>query len=151
MSIRNTVVKRIAIMLTACVVAFTGIASSAVPVQAATKADDSKIELLAALIFCEAGGESYEGQLAVGAVVVNRMNSKSYPNTLKGVIYQRGQFGPASSGILAKRIGSRIVTDSCYEAAEEALNGVSNVGNLTHFQNKRCGKSGIIIGNHVFY
>lgn len=150
MSIKNTLVKRIAIMLTACMIAFTGVAASATPVQAATS-DSSKLELLAALIYCEAGGESYEGQLAVGAVVVNRMNSKSYPNTLKGVIYQKGQFGPASSGILAKRIGSSIVTKSCYEAAEEALNGVSNVGKLTNFQGKSCGKSGIIIGNHVFY
>ena len=63
-------------------------------------ADD--LTLLAAIIECEAGGESYECQLAVGAAVINRVKSSSYPNSISGVIYQKGQFGPASSGKLAR-------------------------------------------------
>lgn len=57
-------------------------------------------ELLAALIYCEAGNQPYEGQVAVGAVVMNRVRSGSYPNTISEVIYQSGQFGPAMTGWL---------------------------------------------------
>ncbi len=55
-------------------------------------------KLLAALIYCEAGNQPYEGQVAVGAVVMNRVRSGSYPNTISEVIYQSGQFGPAMTG-----------------------------------------------------
>ena len=59
-------------------------------------------ELLAALIYCEAGNQPYEGQVAVGAVVMNRVRSGSYPNTISEVIYQSGQFGPAMTGWLIR-------------------------------------------------
>lgn len=106
--------------------------------------------LLAALIHCEAGGESYEGQVAVGAVVMNRVRSKAYPDTIHGVIYASGQFTPAMTGKLNRVLESGKIYESCIEAAKEALSGVSNVGDLTHFRRVN-GREGLIIGNHVFY
>ena len=105
--------------------------------------------LLAALIQCEAGNQSYEGQLAVGAVVMNRVRSGGYPNTISGVIYASGQFTPALNGKVAKRVEAG-VRDSCLQAAREAIAGVSNVGGATHF--RRAGNhEGQIIGSHVFW
>ncbi len=106
--------------------------------------------LLAALIQCEAGGESYEGQLAVGAVVMNRVRSGAYPNTIHGVIYASGQFTPAQSGKVNRVYESGKIKESCIQAAQEALSGVSNVGDLTHFR-RNNGREGLVIGNHVFY
>ena len=106
--------------------------------------------LLAALIHCEAGGEPYEGQVAVGAVVMNRVRSAAYPNTIHGVIYASGQFTPAMSGKVNRVLESGKIYESCIKAAEEALSGVSNVGDLTHFR-RNNGREGLVIGNHVFY
>lgn len=106
--------------------------------------------LLAALIQCEAGGESYEGQLAVGAVVMNRVRSGAYPDTIHGVIYASGQFTPAQSGKVNRVLESGNIYQSCIDAAEEAISGVSNVGDLTHFR-RNNGREGLVIGNHVFY
>ena len=64
----------------------------------AEAAQQAEKELLASLIFCEAGNQPYEGQVAVGAVVMNRIKSSSYPDTMEEVIYQSGQFSPAMSG-----------------------------------------------------
>lgn len=113
-------------------------------------AGTSDAMLLAALIQCEAGGESYEGQLAVGAVVVNRVRSASYPDSLTGVIYASGQFSPAGNGRLSRTLESGNVRASCIQAANEALAGATNVGGATHF--RRAGnRQGIVIGNHVFW
>lgn len=110
----------------------------------------SDAQLLAALIQCEAGGESYEGQLAVGAVVINRVRSGSYPSTISGVIYASGQFGPAGTGKVASLLSAGNIKNSCLQAANEAINGITNVGNATHF--RRAGnREGIVIGNHVFW
>jgi len=106
--------------------------------------------LLAALIQCEAGGESYEGQVAVGAVVMNRVRSAAYPNTIHGVIYASGQFTPAMSGRVDAVYMSGRIKQSCIDAAQEAINGTSNVGDLTHFR-RNDGRDGIVIGNHVFF
>ncbi len=106
--------------------------------------------LLAALIQCEAGGESYEGQVAVGAVVMNRVRSGAYPDTIHGVIYASGQFTPAMSGKVNRVYESGKIYDSCIKAAEDALSGTSNVGDLTHFR-RNNGREGLVIGNHVFY
>lgn len=106
--------------------------------------------LLAALIQCEAGGESYEGQVAVGAVVMNRVRSGAYPNSIHGVIYASGQFTPAMTGKLNRVYESGNIKASCIQAAQEALSGVSNVGDLTHFR-RNNGREGLVIGNHVFY
>lgn len=106
--------------------------------------------LLAALIQCEAGGEPYEGQVAVGAVVMNRVRSGAYPDSIHGVIYASGQFTPAMSGKVNRVLESGKIKESCIRAAEEALSGVSNVGDMTHFR-RNNGRAGLVIGNHVFY
>ena len=107
--------------------------------------------LLANLIYCEAGGEPYEGQVAVGAVVINRVLSSVFPNTVSGVIYQSGQFEPVSTGRLALALAENRATDSCYRAADEAMSGYSNVGTCVFFRTPIPGLTGINIGGHVFY
>lgn len=116
----------------------------------AVTVDADTTMLLAALIHCEAGGEPYEGQVAVGAVVMNRVRSKAYPDTIHGVIYASGQFTPAMSGKVDRVLESGKIYESCIQAAEEALAGTSNVGDLTHFRRVN-GREGLVIGNHVFY
>ncbi|MCM1056882.1 MAG: cell wall hydrolase [Firmicutes bacterium] len=112
--------------------------------------DADTLLLLAALIQCEAGGEPYEGQVAVGAVVMNRVRSPAYPDSIHGVIYASGQFTPAMSGKVNRVYESGRIYESCIRAAEEALSGVSNVGDLTHFRRVN-GREGLVIGHHVFY
>lgn len=107
--------------------------------------------LLANLIYCEAGGEPYEGQVAVGAVVVNRMLSSKFPDTLVGVIYQKRQFAPVASGRLELALSINKATPSCYQAADEAMAGKTNVGNCLFFRTPIPGLVGINIGGHVFY
>ncbi len=116
----------------------------------AIEADDDTLKLLANLIYCEARGEPYEGQVAVGAVVMNRLRSKYYPNTIYGVIFASGQFSPAMSGSLQRAYENDLANPTNYAAAQEALDGYSNVGDMTHFRRKGK-KEGYIIGNHVFY
>jgi len=106
--------------------------------------------LLAALIQCEAGGQSVECMTAVGAVVVNRVHSGSFPNTLYGVIYQSGQFGPASSGRLESRLASG-VSSSARQAARAALNGNDPTGGAKYFKLASSGHAGVVIGPIVFY
>lgn len=107
--------------------------------------------LLANLIYCEAGGEPYAGQLAVGAVVVNRVLSSVYPDTVTGVIYQNRQFSPVASGRLALALAENRATAACYKAADEAMAGQTNVGNCVYFRTPIEGLSGIQIGGHIFY
>ena len=107
--------------------------------------------LLANLIYCEAGGEPYAGQLAVGAVVINRVLGSVYPDTMTGVIYQRSQFSPVGSGRLAIALAENKATANCYKAADEAMAGVSNVGNCVYFRTPIPGLTGISIGGHIFY
>lgn len=111
-------------------------------------ADD--LSVLAALIQCEAGGEPYEGQVAVGSVVMNRVRSGGYPNTIKDVIYASGQFTPASKGKMETMILTGNIKSSCVQAATEVISGVCNVGDALHF--RRAGnRDGLIIGHHVFW
>ncbi len=107
-------------------------------------------ELLGALIQCEAGGEPWEGKIAVGAVVMNRVMSGAFPNTIVGVIYQPGQFEPVSSGRLAIRL-SLGANEECLRAAEEAMNGANNIGECLFFRTVVPGIKGTVIGHHVFY
>lgn len=117
--------------------------------QAKVDADGDEIRLLAALIQCEAGTGNPEGQLAVAAVVMNRVRSGAYPNTIYGVIYASGQFTPALNGKLAAVYNNKVY-DSCYEAARAAAGGQTNVGTATHF--KRAGShEGIVVGGNVFW
>lgn len=112
-------------------------------------ADDTM--LLAALIQCEAGGEPYEGQLAVGAVVMNRIRSGAYPDNIYGVTYASGQFTPALSGKVDRVYASGKIKESCIQAAQEAIAGSTNVGEATHFRRNNGTREGIVIGNHVFW
>lgn len=109
--------------------------------------DDTR--LLAALIYCEAGIETYNGKLAVGAVVMNRVRSPAYPNTISSVIYASGQFTPAMNGKVARVYGGDI-PEECWEAARAAINGETNVGGATHF--RRAGNhEGLLIDRQVFW
>ena len=108
------------------------------------------VRLLAALIYCEAGNQPYDGKVAVGAVVMNRIESKRYPHTLEGVIYQKGQFTPASSGKLARVLRSNSIPASCYEAAQDALNGADPVNGALYFNTGRAGTRGYKLGDHYF-
>ena len=117
--------------------------------EAARKAEfERQKRLLAALIFCEAGNQPYKGQVAVGAVVMNRIASSKYPNNIDAVIYQKGQFGPARNGKLNRVLNSGSYTSSCLQAAEDALNGVDPVEGCLYFG---CGSKGIKIGAHYFH
>ena len=110
----------------------------------------SELNILAALVQCEAGGESYEGQLAVASVVMNRVRCGAYPNTITDVIYASGQFSPDNSTKMSNLALSGNIKASCLQAAQEAINGNCNIGDALHF--RRAGnKDGIIIGNHVFW
>ena len=107
--------------------------------------------LLANLIYCEAGAEPYEGQVAVGAVVINRVLSEKFPDSVVGVIYQKKQFSPVASGRLELALTSNKATLSCYQAADEAMAGVTNVGRCLFFRTPIEGLEGIRIGGHIFY
>lgn len=107
--------------------------------------------LLANLIYCEAGNQPYEGQVAVGAVVINRVLSSVYPNTVSGVIYQYKQFAPVLDGHLALALAEDRATAACYKAADEAMSGYTNVGQCVYFRTPIPGLTGIQIGGHIFY
>ncbi|MDE6362649.1 MAG: cell wall hydrolase [Lachnospiraceae bacterium] len=108
-------------------------------------------KLMANIIYCEAGGEPYSGQVAVGAVVINRVLSSIYPDTVVGVVYQNKQFSPVASGRLALALANDSATASCYKAADEAMSGVTNVGQCVYFRTPIPGLEGIRIGGHIFY
>ena len=107
-------------------------------------------ELFAALVYCEAGGESYEAQLAVASVVVNRIHASIYPDNLLDVIYQRGQFSPAASGRLALTLENGLTTDSCRRAAREALQGNIS-GEWMYFCYNNGLRDGTVIGKQLFF
>ena len=115
--------------------------------ESTVSASSSDLDLLAALIYCEAGNQSMEGKIAVGQVVMNRVASSSFANSIHDVIYESGQFTPASSGWLDSVIGS--APSDCYEAAQAAMNGQGTVGGALYF-NTGSGK-GTQIGAHQFY
>ena len=110
---------------------------------------DSDLYLLGAIIQCESDGEPYEGKLAVGSVVLTRVKSSYFPNTISGVIYQSGQFSPVASGRLAYRLEAG-VNSACLQAAQEVLNGNITL-NCLYFRRNNGIIQGTVIGNHVFY
>lgn len=117
-------------------------------VNSAMSASVDEQTLLAALIHCEAGGEPYEGQVAVGAVILNRVRSGQFPNSISEVIYQSGQFGPAITGLLDRVLGSGAIYASCYQAAADALGGSNPIGDSLYFG---YGDYGQLIGGHWFH
>jgi uncharacterized protein YgiM (DUF1202 family) len=113
-------------------------------------ATSEEVKLLAAIAECEVGGVSERCMTAVAAVVLNRVKSSLYPNNIKSVIYQRSQFGPASSGKLARKLSSG-VSASAMRAAKAALNGSDPTNGGKYFKLASSGKSGVVIGPVVFY
>lgn len=109
----------------------------------------SDLALLAAIIECEAGGEGYEGRIAVGSVVLNRVDSPYFPNTILEVLYQKNQFSPIASGKFAKVL-ARGAEPSCVQAANEVLNGTRSLDCL-YFRLNNGQFDGIVIGNIVFF
>ena len=108
----------------------------------ATSYSEAEVRLLSALIYCESGNQSYAGKLAVGIVIVNRMESKAFPNTLKGVVYQKYQFGPVRNGSLNKALNeydngkfTSTHEKQCIKAAKAALSGTKTI------EYKKNGKS----------
>lgn len=91
---------------------------------------ESDVQLLATIISAEARGEPYEGQVAVGAVIMNRIAHPSFPNTLSGVIYQDGAFSCLYDGGV-----NAPVADSAYQAAREAINGSDPTGGAVYYYN----------------
>lgn len=106
------------------------------------------LELLASIIFCEAGNQSYEGQVAVGAVIMNRIKSERFPNTMEEVIYQSGQFTPAITGWLDSVRSLAGYTESAMQAAKDAVLGSNPVGDSLFFDQ---GGYGYQIGAHYFH
>lgn len=115
---------------------------------------DSDVDLLAHLIYAESRGEPFEGQIAVGAVVMNRVKSSDFPNTVRAVIYQKGQFSPVQDGQINLQPNS-----NAYLAAEEAIKGKDPSRGALFFYNPEKAKTlwwlsqretTVIIGNHVF-
>ena len=108
----------------------------------------SDLDLLAALIYCEAGNQPYEGQVAVGAVVMNRVNSGSFPGSISEVINQSGQFTPSYTGVLAAALANG--SGAAYTgAASEAMAGSDPTGGCLYFNNHQG--SGLQIGDHWFF
>ena len=130
-----------------------GSASSSSASSASTSYVSSDHRLLARLVYAEARGESYKGQVAVAAVVLNRVSSASFPNTVSGVIYQSGAFSCVSNGSI-----NCTPDDSCIRAALDALNGWDPTGGCLYYYNaKTAADSWIfsrtvqtVIGNHSF-
>ena len=113
------------------------------------KEEEERAEkLLASIIFCEAGNQSFTGQVAVGAVVLNRMANEAYPDTMEEVIYQPGQFCPAGSGWLDRVRSTDGYTESAMQAAEVALAGENPIGDCLYFDQ---GGYGYQIGAHYFH
>lgn len=121
------------------------------PVAASQRADD--LDLLARAVTAEAGAEPYEGQVAVAAVILNRVESPAFPNTIAGVIYQPGAFEAVDNGWIYKP-----ATATAYRAASDALNGWDPTDGALYYWNPDKSTSKWIwsrtihlrIGNHVF-
>jgi N-acetylmuramoyl-L-alanine amidase len=122
-------------------------------VSAATKPASGDVYLLAQCIYSESRGEPYKGQVAVGAVVLNRVKSSAFPNSISGVIYQRGAFSAVDDGQI-----NLTPNDSALKAAKDAMNGWDPTGGCLYYYNPaktsnrwiRSRPIVLRIGNHVF-
>lgn len=113
----------------------------------------SDLQMLAAIVYCEAGNQPYEGKVAVADVVLNRVKSARFPGDINSVIRSPRQFSPVSSGKYDRVLASGHIPESCYQAARDAMSGVSYVGECLFFKNPAIAGAhpGITIGNHVFW
>ncbi len=118
-----------------------------------SKYNSSDVKLLARLIYAEARGESYQGQVAVGAVVLNRVKSSSFPNTISGVIYQPYAFTCVNDGQI-----NLSPNQTAINAANDAMNGWDPTYGCLYYYNPKVATSSwiysrktvVTIGNHVF-
>ena len=125
--------------------------SSSSPASSGTTSND--VYLLARVIYGEARGEPYKGQVAIGAVVLNRVKSSQFPNTIAGVIYQRGAFDAVSDGQI-----NLAPDQTAVRAARDALNGFDPTGGCLFYYNPKTATSKwmlsrpvlLVIGNHAF-
>lgn len=117
-----------------------------------TQPETNDLVLFAAILQCEAGSTNYNALLAVATVIMNRMESGRYPNTIRGVIYQSGQFSPTWNGSL-NRVLAKGPASLCYTVAQDALGGsrLSSVKSCYSFRAASTGHAGIIIGGNVFF
>lgn len=129
-----------------------GNSDSAKPAPPSNGASTNDLVLFAGILQCEAGTSNYDALLAVATVIMNRVESPNYPNSLYGVIYQRGQFSPTWNGSLS-RVLAKGPASLCYQAAQDALNGsrLASVRNCFFFNATWTGKQGIIVGGNVFW
>lgn len=109
-----------------------------------------ELDMIAAMVYCEAGAEGYEEMLGVASVIVNRLKSPKYPDTVEAVLWQSGQFAPTWEGKFVKAL-AKGAPDVCYKAAKQALSGYSNVGTSIGFKLASTGIEGIVIGKIVFF
>ena len=118
--------------------------------------DASDLELMTTIIYCEVRGESYKCQLAVGSVVANRVRSSKFPNTISGVIYQKGQFSPVASGTFEYYLANPGTDNykSCRKAAKKILAG-NTYNNFLYFRSnasaRAAGITGTVIDETTFY
>ena len=117
-----------------------------------TQPETNELVLLAAILQCEAGSSNYNALLAVATVIMNRVESGRYPNTISGVIYQRGQFSPTWNGSL-NRVLRNGPAKLCYQVAQDAINGtrLSTVKNCYSFRAAWTGHAGTVVGGNVFF
>ena len=116
-------------------------------------AEANEIDLFAAILQCEAGTSNYDGLLAVATVIMNRVESSRYPNTITGVIYQSGQFSPVKEGKLDKVL-QKGAASLCYQVANDALGGARYAPVSGCYQFRAAGSShhqGVTIGGNVFF
>ncbi len=106
--------------------------------------DSGDFELLARTISAEARGETYLGQVAVGAVILNRIEHPSFPDTLSGVIYQKGAFSCLNDGQFYEPIA-----DSAYSAARDAINGLDPSGGAIYYYNPQKATSKWIFSREI--
>ncbi len=139
----------------------TGATVATVNIKSKNRYNKDQLRLMSALIFAEAGNQSYAGKKAVGIVVMNRVKSSSFPNTLSGVIYQPYQFSPARNGALNKALGlydNGSLDKGCIKAAKATLNGDTYVSlsgkkvnmNSYHFFSGYVSGCRLEIGGHQF-
>ena len=114
-------------------------------------ANASEYEVLAAMVWCESGNQSYECNLAVASVIMNRVRNSKFPNTVKEVVFAPGQFPPATGGSLEKCLTYGKTTENCYKAAQAALNGEDNTDGCLYFNTYKGDREGLRIGAMVFW
>lgn len=129
--------------------------------EGATAYNATDLEMMMAVIYCEAGYESYEGKVALANVILNRVRDKRFPNTIRGVLYQKGQFTVVKTAKYKKALATYKTSNNKYmkesmKAAKAALAGENNIGKRVFYngcrhETHRSHKNPLRIGNHLFW